>query len=185
MRLPLTTFLVFLLAAPALAQQAPVWAVDYDESRLGFVAIQSGSDVDARFEDWSAEIAFDPESATGRIAVTVRTASVASGARDRDDSVKGEGLLHVEAFPEARFLAERFESLGDGNFEAHGELTLRDTTRPVVLPFALAISGETANAVGELTLDRLDYGVGQGLWADTSMISAEVRIVFEILAARQ
>ncbi|MGP1253668.1 MAG: YceI family protein [Kiloniellales bacterium] len=185
MRLPLLTSLVFFFAWPALAQQAPVWAVDYDESRLGFVAIQSGSDVEAHFEDWSAEIAFDPEAASGRIAVTVRTASVVSGARDRDDSVKGEGLLHVEAFPEARFLAERFESLGGGNFEAHGELTLRDTTRPVVLPFTLEVSGDTAEAVGELALDRLDYGVGQGLWADTSMISAEVRIVFEILATRQ
>ncbi|WP_119167635.1 YceI family protein [Algihabitans albus] len=182
---PVVAVLVFLLALPAAAQEAPIWVANHDESRVGFIAIQSGSDVEGYFDEWSADIAFDPETATGRVEIVVQTASVDSGARDRDDSVKGDGLLHVEAFPEARFLAERFEATGEGSFEAHGDLTLRDTTRPVVLPFTLAVTGETAEAAGGLALDRLDYGVGQGLWADTSMIAAEVRIVFEILATRR
>lgn len=185
MPLPFAALLLVLFAVPASAQQAPVWIADPDESRVGFIAIQSGSDVEGRFNDWTADIAFDPETATGRVEIVIQTASVDSGARDRDDSVKGDGLLHVEAFPEARFLAERFEATGEGSFEAHGDLTLRDTTRSVVLPFTLAVTGETAQAAGELTVDRLDYGVGQGLWADTSMIPAEVRIFFEILATRQ
>ncbi|WP_421707621.1 YceI family protein [Algihabitans sp.] len=184
MPLPFALAVAILFATPASAQEAPVWITDPDESRVGFIAIQSGSDVEGGFEDWTADIVFDPETATGRIEIVIETDSVDSGARDRDDAVKGDGLLHVEAFPEARFLAERFEATGEGSFEAHGELTLRDTTRPVILPFTLAVTGETAEALGEVTVDRLDYGVGQGLWADTSMIPAEVRIFFEILATR-
>jgi polyisoprenoid-binding protein YceI len=183
--LPLALVLCLGLAAPAAAQEAPVWSVVQDDSRLGFVATQSGSDVEGEFQDWNAEIAFDPEAAAGRVAVTVQTASVATGARDRDDSLKGDGLLHVEAYPEARFVAERFAATGENAYEATGALTLRGTTREVVLPFTLTVSGDTAEAQGELTVDRLDFGVGQGQWADTSTIGAEVRIVFDLTATRR
>ncbi len=176
---------VLIAAAPAAAQDAPTWAVDPENSRVGFVAIQSGDEVEGSFSAWTADIAFDPETATGRIEAVVQTGSVESGSRDRDDSLKGDGLLHVEAFPQARFVADKFRTTGEGAYEAIGELTLRDTTREVVLPFTLAVEGTTAEAAGELSVDRLDYGVGQGQWADTSMIGAEVRIVFEIAATRQ
>ncbi len=192
MRATLSAVLFLLAAAapaPGLAQDtgqtAPTWTVQPADSRLGFVALQSGSEIEGRFADWSAEIAFDPASASGRVEVVVQTASVETGARDRDDSLRGDGLLHVEAYPQARFLAERFEKTGPESYEALGTLTLRDTTREVVLPFTLAVSDGQAEAEGALTVDRLDYGVGQGQWADTSMVGAEVRIVFEITATRR
>jgi polyisoprenoid-binding protein YceI len=172
-------------ALPAAAQDAPDWTVDPEASRLGFVALQSGDEVEGTFGAWTAEIAFDPGSASGRIAVVVRTASADTGSRDRDDTLKGDGLLHAEAYPEARFVAEEFRTTGDGAYEAVGQLTLRDTTRDVVLPFTLQVDGDQATAEGEMTVDRLDYGVGQGQWADTSTIGAEVRIVFAISATRQ
>lgn len=183
--LPVLMPVLLAAGAPATAQEAPTWAVDSERSRIGFVAVQSGDEVEGGFAAWTADIAFDPDTATGRIEAVVQTASVESGSRDRDDSLKGDGLLHVEAFPQARFVAEAFRTTGAGAYEAIGELTLRDTTREVVLPFTLAVEADRAEAAGELTVNRLDYGVGQGQWADTSMIGAEVRIVFEIAATRR
>jgi polyisoprenoid-binding protein YceI len=173
------------LALPAAAQTAPTWVVNQADSRLGFVATQSGSEVEGDFGEWTADIAFDPETATGRIEAVVQTASVATGSRDRDESLKGDGLLHVEAYPEARFVADSFETVGESAYEATGQLTLRGTTRDVALPFTLDVSGDDAQAEGELVVNRLDYGVGQGQWEDTSVVGAEVRIVFEISATRQ
>ena len=76
---------------------------------------------------------------------------------------------------------------GGDRYEAHGQLTIRDVTRDVVLPFELTIEetggGKVANAVGELTISRLDYGVGQGEWASTKTVGEEVVIRIEIVAS--
>ena len=41
-----------------------------------------------------------------------------------------------------------------------------------------------ADAAGELTISRLDYGVGQGDWASTKTVGEEVVIRIEIRATR-
>ena len=79
----------------------------------------------------------------------------------------------------------------EDGFEALGSLTLRGVTREVALPFTLTIEDHPedpgrlhAHAVGELTIKRLDYGVGQGQWTDTSVVADEVVIRIDILASR-
>ena len=44
------------------------------------------------------------------------------------------------------------------------------------------IEGEEARAEGGLVIKRLDYGIGQGDWEDTSLVADEVEIFFEIKA---
>ena len=37
---------------------------------------------------------------------------------------------------------------------------------------------------GELTILRLDYGIGQGQWRDTKTVANEVTVTIDILAKR-
>jgi polyisoprenoid-binding protein YceI len=177
-----------LILPGAAAGEAPRWQVAAD-SRVAFVAYQSGAPVEGGFERFSAEIYFDPEDLAGsRVAVEIDTASVDSQSKDRDDAIRAAGLLDVAQWPTARFAASEFVRTGAGRYEARGSLTLRDVTLPVVLPFALAITEEAdgwrAEAEGALRISRLDYGVGQGVWRDTSVVSGDVDIEFRILATR-
>lgn len=178
--------LLGLAANPILAQvEAPEWLTDTEKSEIVFVATQSGAPVEGRFKAFEADIRFDPAAPeAGRAEVLIEIASVDSGATDRDQAITSEGLLNAGAFPQGRFVAERFRHLEGDSYEAEGTLTLRDVTLPVVLPFTLAIDGDTAQAKGELRVQRLDYGVGQGQWADTSMVGPEVAIRIDILARR-
>ncbi|MFC4352827.1 cytochrome b/b6 domain-containing protein [Fodinicurvata halophila] len=167
--------------------QATEWQTDYEESRLTFIGSQSGDEFEGEFEDFTADIVFDPETLEdSRVEVLIETASVNSGSSQRDNSIRDEGLLDVESYPEASFVADTFWETGEGQYEAEGELTLRETTREVTLPFTLEIEGEgperQARAEGELTINRLDYGVGQGQWEDTSQVGAEIIIRFVIHA---
>ena len=77
-------------------------------------------------------------------------------------------------------------AVGDGQYEARGTLTLRDHSLPVVLPFTLALEGapgeRLATAEGSMTINRTDYGVGQGMFADTSVIPDPVEIAVRIVA---
>jgi len=76
-------------------------------------------------------------------------------------------------------------------YEAHGQLTIRDVTREVKLPFELSIGTDPdaadrllASAKGDVTISRLDYGLGQGDWASTKTVGEEVVIKIEIRATR-
>lgn len=171
-----------LLTAPAWAEP-PLWTVDHEQSRLGFIADQDGGDVEGWFEAWTAEIRFDPEDLTNsRVRVEIEMASVETGSSDQEYELRGDGLFAVETYPTGRFESLEFNVTGDTAYEALGELTLRETSRKVTLPFTLVIEGEEARAEGGLVIKRLDYGIGQGDWEDTSLVADEVEIFFEIKA---
>lgn len=187
----LAAFLTLLLSAGAANAQAPAWTVE-DGSRVGFIAKQASAEVQGFFEAFTAEIAFAPDDLAGsRVAVTIETASVNSESKDRDDLIKAPDLFNVATWPTARFEAANFVDKGGDAYEASGTLTLRDQTRDVVLPFTLTIAPHPekagalqAEAKGELAILRLDYGVGQGLWQDTSQVANEVRIFIDLRATR-
>lgn len=189
----LTAALVLLAVSPTAvpAAEAPQWRVE-EASRVGFVARQAGAAISGRFAEFDAEIRFDPDNLDGsRVAVEIEVASVDTQSSDRDQVIRSPDLFDAARWPNAHFEADRFEPDGKGHYQAHGRLTLRDVTQDVVLPFDLAISPHPdepatlqAKAVGELPIMRLDYGVGQGQWRDTSVVANEVVIQIEILATR-
>ena len=173
------------------AAAAPLWTVEPD-SRVVFIARQAGAPVEGRFEKFSAEIRFDAEDLeASSVAVEIDIASVNSESSDRDQVIRSPNLFDAATWPTARFEAPRFVHAGGDSYEAQGSLTMRDVTRDVVLPFDLTIEDHPddpaalrARAVGELTVKRLDYGVGQGQWTDTSVVPDEVVIRIEITASR-
>jgi polyisoprenoid-binding protein YceI len=174
-----------LLAAPA--QAAPTWTIE-DGSAIRFTAYQEGAPVDGSFGDFTAEIVFDPNDlAASRVTVGIDTASVATGHKDRDTALRSSSFLDVARWPSAGFISERLSHEGGDRYEARGRLTIRDVTREVVLPFQLSLQQEgerrRADAQGELTISRLDYGVGQGEWASTGTVGEEVVIRLEIIAS--
>ncbi len=92
----------------------------------------------------------------------------------------------MQQWPAARFETLAFKATGNGSYEATGRLTLRNVTRDVRLPFTFKPSadGRTAVLAGGTTVQRLDYGVGQGEWQDTQWVGNEVRIRFELQLRR-
>lgn len=178
-------WLAVAVLAPGEAASAPRWVVA-PESRVGFVASQSGQPVEAWFERFTAEIRFAPDDLAGsQVSVAIETASVNSQSRDRDQALRSADLFNAARWPTARFAADRFEAQGDDRYEAHGTLTLRDVTRPVVLPFTLTVDDAgVARATGAVTVNRLDFGVGQGQWQDTSVVADAVEIRIDLTARR-
>lgn len=183
--------LAVLLIGVSVSAQAADWTVTED-SRVGFRTTQAGQAVEGVFESFEAEIRFDPEDLeASRVAVTIEIGSVESGSTDRDTAIRSAPLFDAATWPTARFQAERFQATGEGLYTAHGRLTLRDVTNEIELLFSLDIRPDPddpgrlrAAASGDVEVMRLDYGVGQGLWKDTSMVPNEVTIFIEIRATR-
>lgn len=177
-------------ASPANAEP-PLWTLEAG-SRVGFIATQGGAPVEGVFEVFEADIHFDPEAPNqSRVAVTIDIASVNSESKDRDDTIRSADLFDVATWPTARFETSEFKKNGEIDYEAAGQLTMRDVTKDVILPFSLEITSHPdktgvllATATGELTVQRLDYGVGQGQWQDTSIVGNDVIIFIDVKASR-
>ncbi len=55
-------------------------------------------------------------------------------------------------------------------------------TRHVAVAFTLKLDWEDATAQGSASVDRTAFGVGQGEWAATDQIPAEVKLSFSLEA---
>jgi polyisoprenoid-binding protein YceI len=169
--------LVFALAlsAPFVAHAAS-WRADPKSSTLDFSGIYQGDAFDGHFKTFDAAIVFDPaQLAASRFDVKITLASTDTANSERDDSLRGADFFDTAHMPVATYTATHFRSLGGNRYAADGTLSLRGISKPVTLTFAWA-AGPTPALVGDAQLNRLDFKVGGGQWADTSMIGNAVKV---------
>lgn len=140
--------------AAALEQAASDWTVT-DES-MGFAIRQMGTEVRGGFSDWTAAIAFDPETGTGNVRVAINTDSVTIGTVT--DQAKGADFFDTAAHPTAVYQAN-IRPEGD-SFIADGTLSLKGQDVPLRLPFTLQITDGIAQMAGTVTMDRRDWSIG-------------------------
>ena len=166
-----------LTALPAQAQQQLVPA----QSSIEFTAKQMGVPMQGQFKKFDAQVAFDPaKPATSRIRFTVDTGSATMGARETDAELPKPVWFNVAQFPQATFESSAIKALGGGKFDVAGKLTIKGTSVNVSVPVALAQSGATTTATGVLPIKRLAFKIGDGEWADTSMVADEVQVKFKL-----
>jgi len=65
--------------------------------------------------------------------VTISTASVRTNNGVRDNDLRSSNFLEVEKYPEIKFKSTSVEPSGGDHFKLTGDLTIKETTRPVVL----------------------------------------------------
>jgi polyisoprenoid-binding protein YceI len=178
--------LAALVATPALAASAPPnWTVDAAHSQLGFKGTMNGDAFTGVFHRWTAQIAFDPKNlAASKANVSIDMTSATTGDADRDSALPGADWFSAKTQPKAAFAATGFKDLGGGKYQAAGTLTIRGVSRPVVLPFTLAISGDTAKMNGAVDLNRTAFGIGQGQWKTGDVVATTVSVTVALTARR-
>lgn len=88
--------------------------------------------VRGKFHEVSGSITVDEEhplSTTGSF--TVQVASLNTGVERRDDHLRSADFFDAENHPTATFVATEVESKGRNEYVVTGDLTIRETTRPV------------------------------------------------------
>ncbi len=173
------------ISAAALALTASLAShaqqVDAARSEIGFVSKQMGVPVEGRFKKWSAQIAFDPKkAAAGKVGFTIETGSASFGAAETDAEVVKPAWFNVPKFPQASFTSTAIKPLGAGKFEVAGKLAIKGSTRDVTVPVTITQAGPVSTASGAFTIKRLEFKIGEGEWADTSMVADEVQVKFKL-----
>lgn len=167
--------------AALVAFAASQWTLQPKESKLSFVAEQAGAKFEGVFQQFTADIRFDPKDlAASRFDVKITTASVNTQDGERDDTLKSADLFDVKRFPTSTYVADKFTSKGGNKYSATGKLTLRNVTRDVPIEFTFASKDGGAWLRGTAAIKRLDFGVGQGEWKDTSTVGNDVQVRFAL-----
>ena len=161
--------------------QAPAAKLVSGQSEVSFVTRQMGVPVDGRFTKFDAQIQLDPRKPeTGSVVVNVDTASATLGEAQTDAELPKAVWFNVVKFPQASFKSSSLKSLGGGRFEAAGKLQIKDRTRDLVVPVQIVQSGAQSTASGSFVIKRLDFGIGEGEWADTSVLANDVTVKFKL-----
>lgn len=162
---------------PALAQQK----LDAAKSEMLFVSKQMGVPVEGRFRKFDAQIAFDPKKPeAGKVAFTIDMGSATLGVPETDAELPKAPWFNVPKFPQATFQSSAIKAVGGGKFEVAGKLAIKGSSRDVVVPVALTQAGGTTTATGAFAIKRLEFKIGEGDWADTSMVANDVQVKFKL-----
>jgi polyisoprenoid-binding protein YceI len=147
-----------------------------DKSEIRFVARQMGVNVEGRFRKWKATVDFRPKDlGKSKAAFEIELASVDLASEDSESEVKHALWFDTARFPVAKFESTGMRDLGADRYEIAGKLTIKGITRDVAIPLALKKDPAGLSvADGQFTVKRLDFKIGEGMWADTETVANDV-----------
>ena len=166
------------LAASVSAQQKLVPA----QSEINFTVKQMGVPLDGRFSKFDAQVTFDskkPEA--GKIDFSIDLGSAAVGDADTTKELKKPEWFHHAKFPTATFSSTGIKAIAPGKLEVTGLLSIKGNAKPIVVPVMLTpgSSGMTT-AQGSFTIKRVDFKIGDGDWAEVSIVANDVAVKFKL-----
>jgi len=166
------------LAAMLLAASggASAQGVLIDRSEIRFVAKQLGVNVEGRFRKWKANVDFRPgDLAHSRAEFEIDLASIDLASEESEREVGRPLWFDTARYPVARFTSTAVSALGGERYAIAGRLSLKGVTRDVTVPVVLSRDGSgNTIATGQFNLKRLEFKVGEGMWADTATVADDV-----------
>jgi len=187
---PVSLGVALLLSAGALcaragsaAADAPAYVPVAAQSSLSFSGTQQGEKFTGVFHDFDARIAYAPDQLpSSHIDVTIRMKSLDSKSPDRDSALAGADWFDFAKFPTATFRAATIRQTASGPV-GDADLTIKGRTKHVGFPFSWKSDSGKIVLDARVTLDRLDFGVGAGEWADESVAGRKVDVVVHLVLA--
>lgn len=171
------------------------WTFDPTHSAANFsVRHMMITTVRGTFPTISGSIDFDPANpAAASVNADIDAASITSGVTDRDNHLKSPDFLDVATYPTLSFKSTRVEMTGDSTAKIHGDLTIRNVTRPVVLDAELLGLGvdpfakvEKAGFTARTRINREDWGLtwNVALEAGGLLVGKDINIELEVQAVK-
>jgi len=164
------------------------WNIDLSHSGINFaIRHMVVAKVRGRFAKFSGILSLDDDDLTRSVVdVTIDASSIDTGTPQRDAHLRSPDFFDVEKFPELRFRSTRIEKLDDDRFRVAGDLTIRDTTRQVVLDVEAGgrakdpWGNERVGFVAKTALDRKDFGLKWNQALETGGVLVGDRVDIEL-----
>ncbi|MEU1802393.1 YceI family protein [Streptomyces sp. NPDC019937] len=179
---------------PGLSALTGEWIIDAAHSRIGFsVRHAMVTTVRGAFTEYESRLYFDGhDPSRSRAEIVLASGSVDTGVEQRDAHLMSRDFLDARAYPRISFRSTEVRLAGQDVYRMSGDLTLRDTTRPVVLELTYIghvtdpFGDERVGFDGTTTINRSEWGLTYSakLAQGGAMVSEKVRLQFDIAAIR-
>ncbi|GAB2886363.1 YceI family protein [Streptomyces mayteni] len=171
------------------------YVLDPTHSQIGFVARHAMvTKVRGAFHEFEGTAHLDGADPTRSTAqVVLKTESIDTGVEQRDQHLRTNDFLDAPTYPDITFRTTGVEAIGDTEYRVTGDLTIKETTRPISIDFAY-----TGNAVdpygnlrvgleGSVTISRKDFGVtwNAALEGGGVLVSDKIVLEFDVSAIKQ
>ena len=180
------------VAAPASAQ---TWNIDPAHSSASFtVKHMMVSNVHGRFGKVEGTLVYDGKNlAAASVDARIDATTITTDNEKRDAHLKSPDFFDVAGNPTITFKSKRAEAVGDGKFKLIGDLTMRGTTKEVVLDVegptdpVTVQNSQRVGVTATTTLNRKDYGVSWSRAMDGGgyVVSDDVRVTIELELIKQ
>lgn len=177
-----------------LAQLTGTYTIDPIHSQIGFVARHAMvTKVRGAFDEFEGSVVFDAaDPAATAVTVTIQAASINTRNNQRDEHLRGNDFLAMEAHPRITFVSTGLRQTGEASFDLIGDLTVKGVTNSITVPFTY--EGVARDPFGNLrlgfegsvTINRKDYGVTWNAALETGgfLVSDKIVLEFEISAIK-
>lgn len=175
----------FCLCATAAAQAVEYTRVNTTASQISFTYKQMGAPMYGTFGKFEAALDFDSARLDdARTTLHIDLTSIDAGSEDANTELVKPAWFDTAQFPVAVFQSTRFTEVAEHRYLIDGQLTLKGMTRDVQVPVELKPGSGIGVFDGEMILNRDEFRLGAGEWADT-VVSREIAIKFKVVAPQQ
>jgi polyisoprenoid-binding protein YceI len=164
------------------------WQLDPYHTQVEFSAKHLGMmTVRGYFDEVSTVADIDPDHPeTSSVEATISTASLRTNNGTRDNDIKSSNFLEVGTYPFITFKTTGVEPSGQDRYQLTGDLTIKETTRPVVLDlvkygeFNDPHMGHRISYGATTKINRKNFGLSFNHILDGRMVvSEEIQITIE------
>jgi len=184
----LILLLFFLVSGPfqAAAQQ---WHLDSVHTNFFFEIRHTYAMVRGQFMDFTGDVYFDPaDPGKSKFDFVIKVDSVDTRVGKRDTHLRSPDFFDAAKYPLITFTSSRISHGGANKYIVEGTLTIKDVSRDVALEFLYYGQKENPLKPGEivagldtrLTIDRLEYHVGDGKFYKMGVVGKDVDILLTL-----
>jgi polyisoprenoid-binding protein YceI len=171
------------------------WRIDTAHSEITFtVRHMMISNVRGQFERFTGTVDFVEENpAQSSVDVQIEAASINTKEEKRDAHLRSNDFLAADQYPYLTFKSKRVEVVDENNGKIHGDLTIRDVTKPVVLD--VEYSGMAKSPWGTMSagfsattkISRKQWGLEWNAALETGgvLVGDEIKINIELEIVKQ
>lgn len=179
-------FLLFFIVMGPFAAGAQQWQLDPVHTNFYFEVKHTYAAVRGQFADFTGDVYFDPANPEkSKFDFVIKVDSIDTNVGKRDTHLRSPDFFDTAKFPLMTFKSSKVTYAGDNKYIVEGTLTIKDVAKNLALEFIYhgqkknpANPGETvAGLDSRLTIDRLEYHVGDGKFYKIGLIDKDVDIL--------
>jgi polyisoprenoid-binding protein YceI len=179
---------------PGLGHLTGDYAIDATHSQIGFAVRHAMvTNVRGTFAEYEGKLHLDGDTPSNSTAeLVIKVASIDTNQAQRDEHLRNGDFFSAETYPEMTFRSTSAEQRDGDSYRMAGDLTIKGTTRPVVLD--LDYTGQATDAYGvdrvgfegSATIDRTAWGLSYNAALETGgvLIGEKVKLSFDISAVK-